>query len=134
MVKYSFKTCEIILSILFVLFLVIGTEDNYKMAQIVSIPQIKIAIIIVAILLFLYCNRVLGILSIFVAYEILNFSHIMMNKSLEKMDEYEYELKPNPTSLTMEEELVYKMNPVFNCNMTSCSYNPIKSTKNIFFF
>lgn len=133
MIKYSFKTCEIILSFLFILFLVLGTEDNYKMAQIVSIPQIKIIIVIIALLLFFNCNRILGILSIFVAYELLNFSHAMMNKSLENV-EYEYEMKPNPTSLSMEEELIYKMNPVFNCSMTSCSYNPIKSTSNNFFF
>lgn len=133
MIKYSFKTCEIILSFLFILFLVLGTEDNYKMAQIVSIPQIKIVIIVVALILFFNCNRILGILSIFVAYELLNFSHTMMNKSLENT-EYEYEMKPNLSPLSMEEELIYKMNPVFNCSMTSCSYNPIKSTNNNFFF
>jgi hypothetical protein len=133
MIKYSFKTCEIVLSFLFILFLVLGIEDNYKMAKIVSIPQIKIVIVVLALILFFNCNRILGILSIFVAYELLNFSHAMMNKSLENV-EYEYEMKPNPSPLSMEEELIYKMNPVFNCSMTACSYNPIKSASNIFFF
>lgn len=127
MIKQPFKTCEIFLSILFVLFLVIGVEDNNKMAQIVNIPQIKIAIIIIALLLFFSCNRVLGVLSILVAYEILNFSHIMMNKSLEDV-EYSYEMKLFSSPISIEEELIYKMNPIFSCNLDACSYNPMKSS------
>ena len=128
--------CELVLTILFILYLVIGNDDNLKLAQIVDIPQIKAAIIIISFLLFVYCNRILGILGIFVAYEILNFSHVMINDAIiNENDVNDFEKWPAMTVLnSFEEEMIFKMMPCVGMNSGSCSYRPLSSYNNIFSF
>lgn len=134
--QYIFKNkCEFFLTILFIIFIVIGVEDNYKMAKIVDIPQVKLVIIIVSLLLFLYCNKILGILGIFVAYEILNFSHVMLNESIISptySQSSTLTLQPNSFQPSIEEEIIYKMTPVFGPRI-GYSYEPM-SSNNFFFF
>ena len=136
MYKFFFKNkCELILSILFVLYLIIGNNDNLKLAQIVDIPQMKAAIIIVSFLLFVYCNKVLGILGIFVAYEILNFSHSMINENILNELNNEYIdnrisngwLTPIVGLNSMEEEIIFKMEPHTFSNIGNCPYNPFST-------
>ena len=126
--------CELFLAILFIIFIVIGAEDNYKMAQLVDIPQVKLVIILVSLLLFLYCNRILGILGILVAYEIINFSHTTLNDSLITPYGLPYSppaLQPK-TDTSIEEEIIYKMTPMCG-SRTSCPFQPL-SNNNFFFF
>ena len=130
--------CELVLTILFILYLIIGSEDNIKLAQIVDIPQIKAAIIIISFLLFVYCNKILGILGIFVAYEILNFSHVMIKDSI--IDENDFEdsgdrWKNVISGLnSFEEEIIFKMMPCVGINSTPCSYKPLAAYNNVFSF
>ena len=130
--KFFFKNkCEMVLSLLFILYLIIGNTDNLKLAQIVDIPQMKAAIIIISFLLFVYCNKILGILGIFVAYEILNFSHTMINENI--VQEIQNENSKNgwggwTTPIrglnSMEEEIIFKMMPHYCSEVGSCPYNP----------
>jgi hypothetical protein len=119
--------CELLLTILFILYLIIGSDDNLKMAQIVDIPQIKMAIIIVSFLLFIYCNKILGIMGIFVAYEILNFSHVMINANIineNVSEDIESLLKPIMELKSIEEEIVFKMTPHTGLIFNESSYHP----------
>jgi len=125
--------CEFFLAILFIIFIVVGVDDNYKMAKIVDIPQMKILIIITSLLLIIYCNRILSILGVFVAYELLNFSHVMLNESIEISDDNNWQ--PFTYLKTMEEEIVYKMNPLSGTVFSrDWSYKPMTTSNNIFFF
>jgi len=129
--------CEIILAILFILYLVFY-ENNMKIAQIVDIPQIKVAIILIALLLFIHGNKILGILGLFVAFEMLNFTHIAMNDSvlnnLYSNDEYSFNIPMGMESI--EEEMVYKMMPLVGVSnyLDKCSYKPMSSIGNVFSF
>ena len=125
--------CQFFLAILFIIFIVVGVEDNYKMARIVDIPQMKIVIIITSLLLIIYCNRILAVLGIFVAYEIFHFSHVMLNESIEPQPKNTYQ--PFRYVKSMEEEIVYKMNPLSGSTFSrDWSYNPMSSSNNIYFF
>jgi hypothetical protein len=133
-IKDLFKNkCQFFLAILFIIFIVVGVEDNYKMARIVDIPQMKIVIIITSLLLIIYCNRILAVLGIFVAYEIFHFSHVMLNESIDSESKQFY--KPFRYVKSMEEEIVYKMNPLAGSTFSrDWSYNPMSSSNNIYFF
>jgi hypothetical protein len=119
-----------VLSLLFIIYLIIGNTDNLKLAQIVDIPQMKAAIIIISFLLFVHCNKILVILGIFVAYEILNFSHTMINENM--VNEMQTEIHQSGwgewTSIrglnSMEEEIIFKMMPHYCSEVGSCPYNP----------
>ena len=133
-IKQLFRNkCEFFLALLFIIFIVVGVEDNYKMARIVDIPQMKIVIIITSLLLIIYCNRILAVLGIFVAYEIFHFSYVMLNESIEPQTQNRENSFIYVKS--MEEEIVYKMNPLSGSTFSrDWSYNPMSSSNNIYFF
>ena len=86
------------------------------------------------LLLIIYCNRILAVLGIFVAYEILNFSHVMLNESIDR-DYESNNWEPFTYAKSMEEEIVYKMNPLSGSIFAKdWSYRPMTSSSNIFFF
>jgi hypothetical protein len=120
-----------VLSLLFILYLIIGNNDNLKLAQIVDIPQMKAIIIIISFLLFVYCNRILGILGIFVAYEILNFSHTMINENIVRELHNETIINGWTTPIiglnSMEEEIIFKMNPHSYSDLGKCYYTPFST-------
>ena len=129
---------EIVLSILFVLYLVFY-ENNMKIAQIVDIPQIKVAIVLIALLLFIHGNKILGILGLFVAFEMIHFTHIAMNDSivnnLHTNDEHSFSTIPMGME-SIEEEMVYKMMPLVGVSnyLDKCPYKPMSSIGNVFSF
>jgi len=128
MINLFKNKCELVLTLLFVLYVIIGNNDNLKLAQIVDIPQIKAIIIIISFLLFVYCNRILGILGIFVAYEIINFSHTMINENL--LYELNNEAVVNGWTTpiiglnSIEEDIIFKMTPQPCFNLGKCLYKP----------
>ena len=93
----------------------------------------KIVIIITSLLLIIYCNRILAVLGIFVAYEIFHFSYVMLNESIEPQTQNRENSFIYVKS--MEEEIVYKMNPLSGSTFSrDWSYNPMSSSNNIYFF
>ena len=128
---FNGNKCEIVLAALFIIYLIIGNRDNEKLAEIVDIPQMKAVIIIISFLLFVHCNKVLGILGIFVAYEMLNFSHVMMNEKLVRSfneDSSSYaNLTPFINLKSIEEEIIYNMIPHAGINIGECPYKPFQS-------
>lgn len=96
---------ELILAVIFILFLISNNKDE-RLGEFVNKPEIKIYVIVVALLMFLFCNKLLGILALFVAYELLMLSHSLKNISI----------TTNPIftlfeNKSMEEEMIYNMLP-----------------------
>ena len=99
------NNCELTLAILFILFLVSNT-DNEDLAIFVDKPEVKIYIAILAILMFLFCNKLVGILAIFVVYELLSLSYSLKNVPVT--------ITPTFTifeNKSMEEEIIYNILP-----------------------
>jgi hypothetical protein len=112
------NSCELTLSIIFVFFL-ISRNDDEKLAIFVDKPEVKIYVIVIAISLFIFCNKLLGILAIFVAYELLTLSHSLKNTPIitTQMASF-FENK------SIEEEIVYKMLPHSGVINYDCLFKP----------
>ena len=124
--------CELLLAFLFVLYLIIGNGNDTALAVFVDIPQIKGFIIITTILLFIYCNKIVGILGLFVAYELLHFSHSMLNEFPMKNETPVYYNVENKKSI--EEEIIYKMSPFSALSYADqCPYKPFSNDIGFFF-
>lgn len=110
--------CELSLAVIFILFLISKT-NNEKLAVFVYSPEVKIYIIVVTISLFVFCNKLLGILAIFVAYELLTLSHSLKNIPITtpQMSLF-FENK------SMEEEIIYKILPLSSIMNHDCLYKP----------
>jgi uncharacterized membrane protein len=69
-------TCELILSILFILYLILGFKTPESIANLVDTVFGKCILFIVVIYLFLHCNPILAILSLFVAFDLIRRSSV----------------------------------------------------------
>jgi len=99
------NNCELTLAVIFILFL-ISKDNDEQLAEFVDKPEVKVYVIIVALLMFVFCNKLLGILAIFVAYELLMLSHSLKN----------IPMTTNPIfsffeNKSIEEEMIYNMLP-----------------------
>ena len=114
----SLSPLEIVLLVVFVLFIIFPIKLPAMLATMVDCPLGFLSLFVITIYLFSYVNPVLGIIYIFVAYELLrrcseitgktamiqyNPSQINKDKELEQM---------NPAkSITLEEEVIRIMAP-----------------------
>ena len=110
--------CELILAVIFILFLV-SRNNNEKLAIFVDKPEVKIYVIVIAISLFIFCNKLLGVLAIFVAYELLTLSHSLKNIPITKT-----QFSTFFENKSMEEEIVYKLLPLSSVINNDCLYKP----------
>ena len=115
------NTGELILVILFIIYLISRKKMSFKMAQMVDLPLIKLSIIGIALVLFFYSNKILGVLAIFVAYEIISESNDIMREDI-LYDETE-EIEPKNTisvrkkfKPTLEQDIVFTMQPIVGIN------------------
>jgi len=110
--------CELAIAIIFILYIISRTDDE-KLAIFVDKPEVKIYIIVVAIALFIFCNKLLGVLAIFVAYELLTLSHSLKNIPI---------TTPHFSSFfenkSMEEEIIYRMLPLSSIINHDCLFKP----------
>jgi hypothetical protein len=110
---------EIILFIIFVLYIVFPFETPPSIAYMVDSPLGMISIFCVTVYLFFYTNPLLGILYIFVAYELLRRSSnvtgrtaiIEYTPSQAKKDAELKKMNP-PVGKTLEEEIIDIRAPV----------------------
>jgi len=123
--------CELLLAVLFIFYLIIGNGNDTSLAMFIDIPHIKGFIVIITILLFIYCNKIVGILGLFVAYELLNFSHSMLNSypTQSEMPIY-YNIE---SKKSIEEEIVYKMSPCLGSSYIDNTYKPFSNDIGFFF-
>jgi hypothetical protein len=130
----SASPLEIALFILFVLYLVLPINTPPILAPLIDSPIGMVTIFAVTLYLFLYTNPILGILYIFVAYELLRRSggsifgadtgpsgetaYIEYSPSQEKRNSDLQEMNP-VKSTSLEEDVVQKMAPVGHSDQSS---------------
>jgi len=108
---------QLILSILFVIYLIMGYNTPLSLAELVDTPVGKIAVIVVALCILSTSNPILGILGLFVAYELIRRSMIKVRggdlqsyipSESKKNDQYS-SFNQNNFPYTLEQEMVQKM-------------------------
>ena len=65
------KMGQVLLSILFLIYLIMGYKTPEVIANMVDNTLGKLVVIVIAVLLFSCCNPVLGVLGFIVAYELI---------------------------------------------------------------
>ena len=120
-----------VLTLLFVIYLILGLNTPKPIAQIIDTLIGKIVVILLAIYLFIYTNPILGVIGFFVAYDLIRRASVATGNfgidnylpteetKQAKMSSY------NQYPYTLEQEMVKKMVPVVNKDMTTASYVPI---------
>jgi hypothetical protein len=122
---------QLVLVVLFIIYLVMGLKTPDSIATMIDSTFGKIAVALFALLLFAYSNPILGVLGIFVAYQIIRGASIKTGMAaLEQFFPTE-EKKWSPFtpahqfSYTLEQEVVKKMAPQkFNTNYVKATYRP----------
>jgi hypothetical protein len=108
---------QLILTILFLIYLIMGYNTPLSVAELVDTPIGKLAVIIVALCVLSTSNPILGILGLFVAYELIRRSMIKLHggdlqsyipSESKKNDQYS-SFNQNEFPYTLEQEVVQKM-------------------------
>lgn len=115
--------CELILSVLFVIFVVMDYKLPSNVSEFSTSFIGKIVLFTLVIYLFRNCNPILAILSVLVAFKFINQGVISKfslteNKKNSAMHSF------NAVFKTLEEEIVSKMKP-FGAKITKSPYEPI---------
>lgn len=115
---------QIILIILFIIYLIMGYNTPEPIASIIDTTYGKIFVILIALVLFAFTNPVLGIIGFLVAYELIRKSSIStgtygLDKYLPTETKKFTELTAlNQFPYTLEQEVVKKMAPIRQQNDT----------------
>jgi hypothetical protein len=130
MVKSIASPLEIVLFVLFVAYLVFQPDTPKMLVPVVDNLFGTILIIAVALYLFLYQHPVLGILSIFVAYELIRRTSVktvaMLQYTPEQPAKDAEMLRMNPPKeKTLEETMVEKMAPIGNGGVVLSDFSPV---------
>lgn len=122
---------QLVLVILFIIYLLMGFKTPDSIATMIDSTVGKIAVAMFALLLFAYSNPILGVLGIFVAYQLVRGASI--KTGMAALEEYypTEEKKWSPFTpahqfpYTLEQEMVKKMAPQkFNTNYVKATYKP----------
>jgi hypothetical protein len=124
---------QLVLSILFIIYLVLGLKLPANVANLIDTTTSKIIIVVLALALFAYSNPILGILGVIVAYELIKSASTATGSlALEKYCPTEAK-KWSPFNArhqfpyTLEQEMVKKMAPTRPSNFVSTpsTFKPI---------
>lgn len=122
---------QLVLSVLFALYLVMGYQIPEGVASIIDSTIGKIIVVLVALMLFAYSNPVLGVLALLVAYQLIRGASIKTGMAgLEEY--YPTEAKKwspftpeNQFPYTLEQEVVKKMTTQkFNTEYVKAPFSP----------
>jgi len=120
---------QLILIILFLIYLVIGYKTPYDLAILIDNIWVKAIIVIIAIVLFAVCNPILGILGFFVAYKLIMTSNIDSG-NYEKQryipteeKKYAEMINNNEYPYTLEQEIVKLRAPIYDYNSDNQTYS-----------
>ena len=125
---------QVILIVLFVIYLVMGYKTPGLIANSVDNVVGKSIIIIIAVCLFLYANPILAVLFLFIAYDLITKSSLAVEnsnvlKEYNPVEEKKYSelTEMNQFPYTLEQEIVKKMAPVHTTGPTTekPSYKPL---------
>ena len=136
--KYSGKSgefflAEIVLIILFIIYLVLGLKTPEPIANIIDTLVGKIVILIIVIYLFMHANPILAILALFVAFDLIRRSSMATGiDALKKYAPTEEKKMSQFTAFnqfpyTLEQEVVAKMAPIAEAgsSIDQSSYKPL---------
>ena len=116
--KQKIGTGEVILAVLFIIYLIAGYKTPDSLAKIVDTPIGKILILFVVLLLFIAFNPLLGVLGIFVAFHLISQSSVttgsfaLQNYVPSEKKKYSALTQYNQFPYTLEQEVVTKMAPI----------------------
>ena len=122
---------QLVLVVLFIIYLLMGFKTPHSVANMIDSTVGKIVVAMFALLLFAYSNPILGVLGIFVAYQLVRGASI--KTGMAALEEYypTEEKKWSPFTpahqfpYTLEQEMVKKMAPQkFNTNYVKATYKP----------
>ena len=122
---------QLVLVILFIIYLLMGFKTPDSIASMIDSTVGKIVVALFALLLFAYSNPILGVLGIFVAYQLVRGASI--KTGMAGLEEYypTEEKKWSPFTpahqfpYTLEQEVVKKMAPQkFNTSYVKATYKP----------
>jgi len=122
---------QLVLVVLFIIYLLMGYKTPASVASMIDSTVGKIVVALMALLLFAYSNPILGVLGIFVAYQLVRGASI--KTGMAGLEEYypTEEKKWSPFTpahqfpYTLEQEMVKKMAPQkFNTNYVKATYKP----------
>jgi len=124
---------ELILVILFIIYLVLGLKTPEPIANIIDTLVGKIVIFIIVIYLFMNSNPILAVLSIFVAFDLIRRSSLSTGLgALQKYAPSEEKKMSQFTAFnqfpyTLEQEVVAKMAPIARSgsSLVPASYKPL---------
>lgn len=134
----SMHPLEIAALVIFIIYLVFPFDTPSFLVGTVNTPLGLLVMFIITLYLFFYTNPVLGIVYIFVAYELLRRSsaqtgqHISADSTPTEQERQMDMLTMNPpspiTNVTLEEEVIQKMNPAraeFLAGGNTSSFKPV---------
>ena len=115
----SITPVDAVLFILFIIYLVFPINTPPFLANLIDTPLGMIVIFAITISLFIYTNPILGILCIFVAYELLRRSskqtgasaYVQYTPTQAKRNQEMKDMNP-PASTPLEVEVIQKMAPI----------------------
>jgi len=124
---------ELILVILFIIYLILGLKTPEPIASLVDSLVGKIVIFIVVIYLFVNCNPILAVLALFVAFDLIRRSSLSTGLgALQKYAPTEEKKMSQFTAFnqfpyTLEQEVVKKMAPIVRSgtSLSPPSYKPL---------
>ena len=123
---------QLVLSVLFVIYLVVGYKMPEGVAVLVDSTVGKIGVVVVALMLFAYSNPILGVLALLVAYQMIKGASI--KTGMAGLEEYypTEQKKWTPFTpvhqfpYTLEQEVVKKMTTQkFNTEYVKAPFKPI---------
>ena len=131
----SLSTYEAIVLVLFVIYLVFDIQPPETFAAAVDTPVGMVLVLILTLMNFMRSNVILGVVGLFVAYEVVRRSArinnrvpmIMFTPSQMNKDIALVQMNP-PQDQSLEEEMVEKMAPVGKSSLityTMSEYKPI---------
>ena len=122
---------QLVLVILFIIYLLMGYKTPEGVATMIDSSFGKIIVALFALLLFAYSNPILGVLGIFVAYQIIRGASIRTGMAALEQYYPTEEKKWSPFTkqhqfpYTLEQEIVKEMAPQkFNTDYVKASYKP----------
>ena len=129
----SLSAIEIGILILFVIYLVFDIYPTDSMAKYIDTPIGMSAILIVTLYMFMAFSPILGVISLFVAYEVIRRGALINNRvamiqytptQIRKNTELAEMNPPQPT--TLEEEMVQTMAPIGRSSIISYQTSEFK--------
>ena len=126
-------TSELVLSILLIVYLILGLKTPEPIASIIDTLLGKLAVVLVVIYLFMRANPILAILSLFAAYVLMRGSSVTTGSDALKRFAPSEEKKSSQFSAfnqfpyTLEQEVVAKMAPLVQSgsSISQASYKPL---------